>query len=151
MAKISAGIVLYRWQANERMILLVHPGGPYWRNKDDHAWSIPKGEVLDGEDPSEAALREFAEETGARLSSDELHPLPSIRISSGKILHPFISEGDFDPSSIRSNVFELEWPPRSGQIRQFPEVDRAAWFTLQEAREKLHKGQVQLVDLLENG
>ena len=150
MAKISAGIALYRRRSGQLQILLVHAGGPYWMWKDVHAWSIPKGEVMPGEALETAARREFSEETGAQLPGGPMQALPVLQISRGKVLHPFACEGDFDPTQLRSNTFDLEWPPQSGQIRTFPEVDKAAWFTLAEAREKLHKGQATLVDLLEN-
>ena len=147
MAKKSAGILLYRWQDDQLQVLLVHPGGPYWVNKDAHGWSIPKGEFNVGEDPLAAALREFTEETGAQITGDPV-PLPVIRASASKDLHTFILQGAFDPQTLRSNLFEMVWPPKSGLTKQFPEVDKAAWFELKEAAQKLHKGQVQLLDLL---
>jgi predicted NUDIX family NTP pyrophosphohydrolase len=141
---------------------LVHPGGPFWRNKDEHGWSIPKGELDHNERPSDpgaeigeevyvaAARREFTEETGNAAPEAELVALPELRLSSAKRLRAFAAAGDLDPETITSNTFELEWPPRSGTTQSFPEVDRAAWFTFDEARIKLHKGQVGLVDLLED-
>jgi predicted NUDIX family NTP pyrophosphohydrolase len=132
-------------------ILLVHPGGPFWAAKDEHAWSIPKGELADGESPFRAALREFSEETGGSIApaaEAAAIALPPLRTSSGKVIHAFALEQDFDVTTIRSSPFELEWPPRSGRLQTFPEVDRAAWFPLERARSKLHKGQVGLVDHL---
>lgn len=137
----------------ERQILLVHPGGPFWRNKDEHGWSIPKGEhegeLLD-ELIEATALREFSEETGHPVPAGDLLPLPELRLGSSKRLRAFVVAGDLDADRIVSNTFELEWPPRSGRMQDFPEVDRAAWFTLDEARTKLHKGQIGLIALVEN-
>lgn len=157
----SAGIALVRQRAEVWELLVVHPGGPYWRNKDEHGWSIPKGELDDpgtagsgsagspGAEALEAAARrEFAEETGSRVPADSLVPLPELKLGSGKTLAPFLAVGDLDPNSISSNTFEMEWPPRSGRTQSFAEVDRAAWVDLDTARAKLHKGQVGLVDLV---
>ena len=128
-------------------MFLVHPGGPFWMKKDEHAWSIPKGEFTD-EDALAAARREFEEETGQVIEGEAM-PLEPFR-GSGKWIHVFAIESESpDPGNVRSNTFELEWPPRSGRLQQFPEVDRAGWFTLAEARQKLHKGQGPLVDQLE--
>ena len=127
--------------------MLVHPGGPLWAGKDEAAWSIPKGEFEAPEEPLAAARREFAEETGA-VAVGEPFPLAPFRQAGGKVLYPFALEGDFDAATLRSNLFTMEWPPRSGTSRQFPEVDRAGWFTPDEARRKLHRGQVPLVDML---
>ena len=145
-ARESAGILLHRAGASE--VLLVHPGGPFWSRKDAGAWSIPKGEVEDGEGPQAAALREFAEETGTTLPDGALQPLGSVKLKSGKVVHAFAVEGDLDPEAIVSSTFELEWPPRSGRISTFPEVDRAGWFGLDEAREKLNPAQAAFVDRL---
>jgi predicted NUDIX family NTP pyrophosphohydrolase len=142
----SAGILLHRADATE--VLLVHPGGPYWARKDAGAWSIPKGEVEDGEDPGAAARREFAEETGTTLPDGALEPLGSVKLKSGKVVHAFAVAGDLDPETIVSSTFELEWPPRSGRITTFPEVDRAGWFGLDEARGKLNPAQAAFVDRL---
>lgn len=127
-------------------LLLVHPGGPFWKNKDQHAWSIPKGE-FSSEDPLEAAIREFHEETGIQPNGPYL-PLGS-STQSGKTLYAWAFRGDCSPAEIRSNTFTLEWPPNSGVQREFPEVDRADWFELTTAKEKLHKGQVWLVEAIE--
>jgi predicted NUDIX family NTP pyrophosphohydrolase len=152
----SAGIALVRRRAGHWELLLVHPGGPYWRSKDTHGWSIPKGE-LDGEpttDPpplavlEDTARREFAEETGAAPPGRGLTALPELNLGSGKRLVAFLAEGDLDPSKVVSNTFEMEWPPRSGRRAAFPEVDRAGWFDLETAGTKLHKGQVALIDRL---
>jgi predicted NUDIX family NTP pyrophosphohydrolase len=128
-------------------VFLVHPGGPFWANKDAHAWSVAKGEADGEEDLLDAALREFAEETGLTLDGT-FSPLAPVRQAGGKLVHVWAIEAEIDPAAIRSNTFPLEWPPRSGRIRQFPEVDRAAWFDLAEARGKVHKGQVAVLDEL---
>ena len=145
-ARESAGILLHR--ADRAEVLLVHPGGPYWARKDAGAWSIPKGEVEEGEDPRTAAMREFGEETGTRLPDGALEPLGSVKLKSGKLVHAFAVAGDLDPEAIVSSTFELEWPPRSGRVQAFPEVDRAGWFGLDEAREKLNPAQAAFVDRL---
>jgi predicted NUDIX family NTP pyrophosphohydrolase len=148
MARKSAGVVVYRRQGNGIEILLVHPGGPFWRNRDAGAWSIPKGEYADGEDPETAARREFTEETGWSLTG-KLGPLGDIRQKAGKVVTGFAAEGDFDVATLKSNRFELEWPSRSGRTQSFPEVDRAQWFGLAEAREKIIDGQRELLDRME--
>ena len=144
----SAGILLYRRRGADGIeVMLVHPGGPYWAKKDVGAWSVPKGEFDDDEDPAAAARREFAEETGTELSGDLL-PLGSIRQKNGKEVVAWALERDFDCAALRSNTFRMEWPPKSGRMAEFPEVDRAAWFTPEEARTKMHAGQAALVDRL---
>ncbi len=148
MPKVSAGILLWRRAASGVEVFLVHPGGPFWRNKDDGAWSIPKGEAAPGEDLLGHARREFEEETGAPIDGD-FRKLAPTKQPGGKLVHAFAVEGDFDPASLRSNLFEMEWPPRSGRRRNFPEVDRAGWFSLAAAREKILKGQAALLDELE--
>ena len=148
MPKESAGLLLFRRGAGGPEVFLVHPGGPFWARKDEHAWSIPKGELDGGEDPLTAARREFAEETGLSVDGD-FRALPPCKQSGGKLVHAFAVEGDADPAAVKSNTFELEWPPRSGRRQQFPEVDRAAWFPLVTARGKIHKGQLPLLDALE--
>jgi predicted NUDIX family NTP pyrophosphohydrolase len=147
MPRTSAGLLPYRRRDGRLEVFLVHPGGPFWRNRDDHAWSVAKGEVEPNEDLLSAARREFAEETGLKLAGTAT-PLAPVRQPSGKLVHVWAIEADIDPSAIRSNTFPLEWPPRSGILRQFPEVDRAAWFDLDAARSKIHKGQVALLDEL---
>jgi len=137
---LSAGVLLYRWREGALEFLLVHPGGPFWQRKDEGAWSIPKGEFTEGELPEAAARREFAEETGTVLAA-ALEPLTPVRQRSGKIIHPFAGEGDLDAAGVRSNTFAIEWPPRSGHQREFPEVDRAHWFDLATAMRKLIEGQ----------
>ena len=140
VAKRSAGILLYR-RTPAIEVLLVHPGGPFWAKKDLGAWSIPKGELDDGEDPRACARREFAEETGTALPDGDLEDLGAVKLKSGKQVHAFAAEGDLDPETLLSNTFELEWPPRSGRHVQVPEVDRAAWFDLDEAAEKILEAQ----------
>jgi predicted NUDIX family NTP pyrophosphohydrolase len=144
----SAGILLYRRGAAGPEVLLVHPGGPFWARKDEGAWSIPKGETADGESAVDCARREFAEETGSTLSLDDLVELGEVRQRSGKRVSAWAAEGDLDPESVRSNTFELEWPPRSGRTETFPEVDRAAWFALDEAARRLLPAQVDFLDRL---
>ena len=148
MAKQSAGVLLYRFRQAAPEVFLVHPGGPFWAEKDAGAWSIPKGEAAPGEDLLTRARREFAEETGFVLSG-AFRPLAPIRQSGGKIVHAWAVEGDCDAAAIRSNSFELEWPPRSGGLRSFPEVDRAGWFALPLARDKINPAQRALIDELE--
>lgn len=148
MPEISAGIALHRAGPSGRELLLVHPGGPFWAGKDAAAWSIPKGLIDPGEEREAAARREFAEEVGA-VPEGALALLGEFRLSSGKRLVVFALEGDFDPRTLVSNSFEMEWPPRSGRRRNFPEVDRAEWFGLDAARTRLHLGQQPLVDALE--
>ena len=148
MAKRSAGILAYRWKDRRLEVLLGHPGGPYWNHCDQGAWSILKGEYEESENPEAAARREFMEESGWTLSVP-LEPLGEIRQRSGKIVTAYAAEADFDPATLRSNVFEMEWPPNSGQMQSFPEVDRAGWFPLQQAREKIVEGQIPFLDRLE--
>jgi len=148
MAKLhSSGILLYRRKGAGIEVLLVHPGGPFWMKKDLGAWSIPKGEYDESEDPLEAARREFEEETGRSIQG-EFIALPEVRQSSAKIVTAWAVEGDFDPAQLRSNTFSMEWPPRSGKLQEFPEVDRAEWFALEVAREKILKGQLPLLNRL---
>ena len=148
MPKRSAGILLYRRPNGEPEVLLVHPGGPYWENKDLGAWSIPKGEYDDAEDPRACALREFAEELGARPPAGELAALGTAKQSGGKVVTAWAVEGDLDPAGARSNTFTLEWPPRSGVMREFPEVDRADWFTFDDARRRINPAQAVFLDRL---
>jgi predicted NUDIX family NTP pyrophosphohydrolase len=153
MPKKSAGLLLYRENSEAGIeVLLVHPGGPFWRNKDEGAWTIPKGEFDDGEDPLAAAQREFAEETGAPPppeKADALYiPLQPIKQLNGKTVHAWAVRGDFAPAKIKSNLFQIEWPPKSGQLQEFPEIDRAAWFTPEVAKQKINPGQTSLIDQL---
>lgn len=147
MPKQAAGILLYRHTARGLELLLAHPGGPLWSRKDVGAWTIPKGQFGTDEDTLAAARREFAEEMGSPAAG-HFTPLGSIRQPSGKIVHAFTAESDFDVSTVRSNLFTLEWPPRSGKHEQFPEVDRAAWFSIEEARKRILKGQEPFIDRL---
>jgi predicted NUDIX family NTP pyrophosphohydrolase len=141
-ARRSAGILLYR----DDEVLLVHPGGPFWARKDAGAWSIPKGEYEDGDDPRACALREFEEELGAALpEGTELVELGDVRQKSGKVITAYAAAGDLDADAITSNTFAMEWPPRSGRTQEFPEVDRAGWFGLDAAREKLNPAQAELL------
>lgn len=143
--KKSAGLLLFRDAAGRLEVLLVHPGGPFWAKKDAGAWSIPKGAIEEGEDPLAAALREFEEETGTRPTGEAM-ALQSRRQPGGKLVLAWAMRGDFDPATATSSTFSMEWPPRSGRRQEFPEVDRAAWFTLHEAREKILKGQAPFLD-----
>jgi len=145
----SAGVLLYRYAAEGGLeVLIGHMGGPFWARKDAGGWSIPKGEHAPGEQPLDVARREFAEELGSPVPATEFLDLGELRTSSAKLLTVFAAEGDLDPAGARSNTFDLEWPPRSGRIQQFPEIDRAGWFLVAEAREKLVKGQVAFLDRL---
>jgi predicted NUDIX family NTP pyrophosphohydrolase len=150
MAKKSAGLIMWRRRGPLLEVLLVHPGGPFWKGKDLGAWSIPKGEYLPEEDPLWAATREFEEETGFKPSGRFLKLTP-VTQPSGKIICAWAFEGDGDPTTIKSNTFSTEWPPRSGRQQKFPEVDRAAWFELEEAKQKIQKGQVALLDEFQHG
>ena len=147
MAATSAGVLLYRQAAAGPEVLLVHPGGPFWARKDDGAWSIPKGLVGPDEPPEAAARREFEEETGTRLDAPLL-PLGAFRQPGGKTVVAFAAEVDLDPDDIRSNTFTMEWPPRSGRMAEFPEVDRAAWFDPDTAARKILKGQRPILEAL---
>ena len=144
----SAGILLFRQRSGGTEVLLIKPGGPFWRNKDVGAWMIPKGVIEPGEAPAEAALREFEEETGTRLHSVPF-PLTTIRQSGGKIVDGFAIEGDLDPAAVRSNEIEIEWPPRSGKRLPVPEVGEARWMDLPTARELMLPSQLPLLDALE--
>ena len=148
MPKRSAGILLYRTVAGAPEVLLVHPGGPFWARRDAGAWSIPKGEYEDGDDPLATALREFEEETGTALRLDDVTELGSVRQSGGKLVSAWAAEGELDAEAIRSNSFTMEWPPRSGRMAEFPEVDRAGWFGVEAAREKVVAAQRAFVDRL---
>jgi len=148
-AKHSAGLLLFREVGGTIEVFLVHPGGPLWANKDGGAWSMPKGEFSDDEDPLHAALREFQEETGQTVATNEFIPLQPRRLAGGKIVHAWAAHGDVDPARLESNSFSMEWPPRSGRQQDFPEVDRAEWFPLLVARDKISKGQVGFLDELE--
>lgn len=147
MPKQSAGILLYRTSDRGLEVLLVHPGGPFFRNKDLGVWSIPKGEFTEGEEPTVVAVRELEEETGYRLEAP-LIPITPIKQKGGKIVFAWAAEGDLDAEAITSNTFTLEWPPRSGRMREFPEVDRAAWLTVDEAREKINQAQIAFIEEL---
>jgi len=147
MAKRSAGILLYRVRDGALQVFLAHPGGPFWKKKDLGAWTIPKGEIDEGEDPLAAAKREFSEEIGVELQG-EFVKLEPIRQKSGKIVAAWAVEGDFDPANLDSNLFSMEFPPKSGKQVQFPEVDRAGWFGMDEARTKILEAQVPLLDQL---
>ena len=147
MAKRSAGLLLYRLKNGRLEVLLVHPGGPYWAKKDDGAWSIPKGEYTEGEEPLAAARREFEQETGT-CPEGEAILLGTIRQPGGKLVTAFAMEGDLDAAAIRSNTFSMEWPPRSGRMQTFPEVDRAGWFGKEEAERKILRGQLPILRAL---
>lgn len=144
----SAGLLLFRRAGGELEVLLVHPGGPFWVKRDMGAWSIPKGECEDGEDPRSAARREFAEELGTPAPDGEAIELGEVRQKAGKTVLAWAITGDLDPTQITSNTFTMEWPPRSGRTQEFPEVDRAEWFALDEARERINPAQSALLDRL---
>jgi predicted NUDIX family NTP pyrophosphohydrolase len=150
MARLpSAGLLLHRRSDDQVEVLLGHMGGPYWAKKDAGAWSIPKGEYAEDEEPLAAARREFEEELGSPAPDDEgYESLGSVRQRGGKVVTAWAVPGDLDPSTVVSNTFEMEWPPRSGQRKAFPEIDRAAWFDLPTARLKIVSGQVELLDRL---
>lgn len=148
MPKISAGLLMYRIRDEQIEVLLVHPGGPFWAKKDAGAWSIPKGEIGPGEEPLATARREFQEELGLEPRG-EFAPLGTVTQRAGKTVEAWAVEGDCDLATLRSNTFRLEWPPRSGKFQEFPEVDRAAFFGLREAREKINPGQAELLSELE--
>jgi predicted NUDIX family NTP pyrophosphohydrolase len=145
MAARSAGILLYRRRGGSLEVFLAHPGGPFWAKKDLGAWTIPKGEIDEGEDPLEAAKREFAEEIGVELEG-EFRALEPIRQKGGKTVLAWAVEGDCDPADVRSNLFSMEWPPRSGKQAEFPEIDRAQWFSLEEAARRILPSQLPLLE-----
>lgn len=147
MPKTSAGILMYRKRNNELEVFLIHPGGPFFTKKDEGAWSIPKGEIDEREDELSAAKREFEEETGCRPEGLFV-PLSPVKQKSGKIVLSWAVEGECEADSITSNTFSLEWPPKSGRVQEFPEADRAAWFTIREARQKINPAQAPLLDEL---
>lgn len=147
MPKRSAGLMLYRRRSGEVEVLLVHPGGPFWRNKDEGVWSIPKGLCEEGEDTLAAAKREFEEETGHHPLG-QLVPLGEFKQPGGKLVLAYAVEGDLDPAALKSNFFSIEWPPRSGRMSEFPEVDRAGWFAPDEAGRKLVRGQLPILETL---
>jgi predicted NUDIX family NTP pyrophosphohydrolase len=144
MKKISAGILMYRVQENVLHVFLAHPGGPYWTNKDIGAWSVPKGLPGHEEDLLSAAKREFEEETGFRTSGSFV-PLTPVKQKSGKVIHAWAVEGECNPAEFRSNLFSMEWPPRSGKQMEFPEIDRAEWFEIAEAKKRIQPGQLPLL------
>ncbi len=146
--KQSAGLLMYRFRGGEIQVLIAHPGGPFWRHRDEGAWSIPKGLLEAGEEPLETAQREFEEETGVQPRGPYLQ-LPSIQQKNRKIVHAWAFEGDCDPAKIHSNTFTIEYPPKSGKTAEFPEIDRADFFSPDEARRKINPAQAALVDALE--
>jgi predicted NUDIX family NTP pyrophosphohydrolase len=148
MSQISAGILMFRLRKKTIEVLLVHPGGPFWAGKADGAWSIPKGLLEPNEEPLAAAQREFEEETGVKVSGHFLRLSP-VKTKSGKIIEAWAIEGDCEPSQVRSNTFLIEWPPRSGRQREFPEIDRAAWFEINDAKKTINQGQKGLLDELQ--
>ncbi len=149
MPKISAGILLYRRHDGLLQVLLVHPGGPFWSKKDEGAWTIPKGEVADGEELLQTALREFEEETGVKPIG-KLIPLTPIKQKAGKTVHAWAVEGNLDPSAVKSNTFKMEWPPKSGKYAEFPEIDRAEFFDVVAARKKINPAQIGFIAELES-
>lgn len=150
MAATSAGILLHRRRDDSLEVLLVHPGGPFWAKKDEGAWSIPKGELDEGEESRACALRELEEELGSSLglTDADLTELGSVRQKSGKVVHGWAAAAEFDPAQLRSNTFAMEWPPRSGRQQEFPEVDRAEWLGLDEAQRRINPAQADFLDRL---
>ncbi|HAR95222.1 MAG TPA: NUDIX hydrolase [Deltaproteobacteria bacterium] len=148
MPSQSAGILLYRLTKGRLEVFLAHPGGPFWAKKDRGAWTIPKGEFEANEEPITAAVREFFEETGAQVHGPFI-PLGSVRQRSGKVVSVWAAEWDLDPQRLKSNSFSLEWPPKSGRQQEFPEVDKAAWFSVEEGRMKMHSGQLSFIERLQ--
>ncbi|HVJ86436.1 MAG TPA: NUDIX domain-containing protein [Caulifigura sp.] len=146
-SKLSAGLLMYRRREDQVEVLLVHPGGPFFKNKDDGAWTIPKGEPTENENLLDAAIREFSEETGL-VPQPPFHLLEPIRQKGGKVVHAWAFEGDCDPAVIQSNTFTIEWPPRSGRVATYPEIDRAAFFDLPTARRKINPAQALLFDMI---
>lgn len=144
MAKQSAGLLIYHTIHHEIQVLLVHPGGPFWAKKDTGAWSIPKGEFNEDEDPLHAAIRETKEETGLAVSGD-FKKLTPVKLKSGKWIHSFMVEAEYDLDGFESNLFEMEWPPKSGVKVSFPEADKISWFTIQQALDKIHQGQAPIL------
>lgn len=147
MPKQAAGILLYRRGRTGLEVLLAHPGGPLWARKDSGAWTLPKGQFTEGELPLDAAKREFEEEMGTAPSGD-FQPLGAVKQKSGKVIHAWAAESDFDTATVKSNLFSMEWPPKSGRTGEFPEVDRAGWFSIEEARAKIIKGQAPFLERL---
>ncbi len=147
MLKQSAGILLYRIKNKKPEIFLIHPGGPFWKNKDAGVWSIPKGEFADNEIALDAAIREFEEETGTKLSGNFIE-LSSVKLKSGKIVYAWALQGDIDASAIMCNTFSMEWPPKSGKFQSFPEADRGEWFSIEESKQKINPSQIPLIDEL---
>ncbi len=147
MSLHSGGVLLYRFRGDELQILLVHPGGPFWKKKDEGAWSIPKGQFEENESPLDAAKREFKEETGFDADGNFVD-LGSIKQSSKKIIHAWALESDLDETKIVSNNFELEWPKNSGRMKEFPEIDKAGWFNIEQAKKKMQKGQLGFINRL---
>lgn len=148
MAKLSAGILMYRGEGPSLELLLVHPGGPFWAKKDRGAWSMPKGEYEEGEEPLVVAKREFEEELGSAAPVGGYIALGELKQPSPKVITAFAVDGDLDPSTLESNHFAMEWPPKSGKVQTFPEVDRAAWFSLDQAATKIQPGQAPFIDRL---
>jgi len=149
VAEHSAGILLYRRGSKGPEVLLVHPGGPFWQKRDAGAWQIPKGKIDEGEELLAAALREFREELGVTLKAEGAQALTRIRQAAGKWVDTFAIEGDLDADAIVSETFEMEWPPRSGRVQTYPEIDKACWFAVYEARDKMLASQIPLLDELE--
>ncbi|MEN6386869.1 MAG: NUDIX domain-containing protein [Phycisphaerales bacterium] len=150
MQKRSAGLLVYRFHKNTLEVLLIHPGGPFWQNKDAASWSIPKGLYETGEHPLDAAKREFMEETGFNPPKGDFVELTPQKQPSGKIVSAWAIQGDYDTSKMVSNMFEMEWPPKSGKMAEFPEADRAEWFNMKDAKKKILKGQLPFLDELNN-
>ena len=148
MANRSAGILIYRKANGLVEVLLVHPGGPFWKNKNFNAWSIPKGLVEEGEKELEGAIREFTEETGFNVEGEDFIELHEAKQTSGKVIKVWAKEGDYDTDKVKSNTFKMEWPPKSGKLQEFPEVDKAEWYEVEYAKTKIVRGQISILDQL---
>lgn len=148
MAVKSAGILLFKYSEQKLQVLLAHPGGPFWKNKDKGAWTIPKGQFDEGESPLNAAKREFEEELGSKVPQTEFIELGTVKLKSGKTVYAWAAEADFNESKLSGNTFEIEWPPKSGTIQTYPEVDRVRWLNVEKARQKIHPAQSEFIDRL---
>lgn len=148
MANRSAGILVFKKNNSEVEVMLIHPGGPFWKNKNENAWSIPKGLVEEGEDELKGAIREFQEETGFSMHEGDFIEMEEARQAGGKVVKVWAIQSDYDPAALKSNLFKMEWPPKSGKLKEFPEADKAAWFDIEMAKTKIVKGQIPVLEQL---